>query len=272
MAVQVAPALAPSMLNTAGETSEAHRGLLVTVPLVQLRLTLTLAVLLSLKFLCTVKDHQRTTWTGVLTMVQLPLSGSPFWQPDSFLVYPDGTEFSVAVQVAPALAPSMLNTAGEASEAHLWAVGHRTAAAAQADAHAGRVAVTEVLVHGEIINSYFVQGVDDGATAVKRIAVLAVGLILGVSEGTEFSVAVQVAPALAPSMLNAAGEASEAHCGLLVTVPLLQFRLTLTLAELPSLKSLYTVKSSTGTSSSVLTMVQLPLSGSPFWQPDSFLV
>ena len=68
------------MLNTAGEASEAHRGLLVTVPLLQLKLTLTLAVLLSLKFLYTVKESE--LGIGVLTIVQLLLSGSPFWQSD----------------------------------------------------------------------------------------------------------------------------------------------------------------------------------------------
>ena len=66
------------MSNTAGEASEAQRGLLVTVPLLQLRLTLTLAELLSLKFLCTVNEFE--LGIGVLTIVQLPLSGSPFWQ------------------------------------------------------------------------------------------------------------------------------------------------------------------------------------------------
>ena len=77
-AVQAVPGDAPSILNIAGEACEDNCGLLTTLPLLQLRLMLTLAVLLSLKSLYTVNVPE--TKFSVLTMVQLPFSGSPFWQ------------------------------------------------------------------------------------------------------------------------------------------------------------------------------------------------
>jgi hypothetical protein len=76
-------------------------------------------------------------------------------------------------------------------------------------------------------------------------------------DGTLFSTAVQVAPLDAPLMLKTAGEPSEASRGLLVTVPLVQDRLTLTLDELLSLKSLYTVKRSDDVLPVEFTIVQL---------------
>ena len=80
------------MLNTAGTPSRADCGRFGTVPLVQFRLTLTLDVLLSLKSLYTVNEFELTCL--VLTMVQLPFSAR-FWQLDSVLSEPDGTEDSV---------------------------------------------------------------------------------------------------------------------------------------------------------------------------------
>ena len=74
----------------------------------------------------------------------------------------------------------MLNIAGDAFRCRLRVVGHRAAAAAQADTHTGRVVVAEVLVDGERAG-HRVQRVDNGATAVERIAVLAIGLVAGIA-------------------------------------------------------------------------------------------
>jgi len=53
MAVQVGAPVYPVTVKTAGEPSEACRGVVTTVPLEQVRETLTLAGLLGMKSLCT---------------------------------------------------------------------------------------------------------------------------------------------------------------------------------------------------------------------------
>ena len=60
------------MVNTAGEPSDANRGEFVTSPLLQLRLTLTLAGLSSLKSLNTVKELELEIL--LFTSVQLLLT------------------------------------------------------------------------------------------------------------------------------------------------------------------------------------------------------
>lgn len=84
-----------------------------------------------------------------------------------------------------------------------------------------------------------IRGIGDRATAVKRHR-HAIRLVCRVAPRT-VSVAVQVAPALAPVTWNTAGAPTAAFSGVLVTVPEVQLSATGTVAAEVGMKFLFTV-------------------------------
>jgi hypothetical protein len=116
VAEQVAPALKPLIVKSAGEPSEAGFGVASGVPLVQVTAMLTVAALSGMKSLLTVKTAEVCVFVIVQACVPWLIIAT-FWQEASFFVYPAGAAPSEAEQVAPELKPVTVNTAGDPSEA-----------------------------------------------------------------------------------------------------------------------------------------------------------
>jgi hypothetical protein len=269
VAVQVAPALKPVTVNTAGEPSEAGLGVASGVPLVQVSETLTVAALSGTKSLLTVKVAEVCVFVIVHEGVP-PLVIVTFWQEASFFVYPAGAAPSLAEQVAPALKPVTVNTAGEPSEAFV-----------------GEVA-TDPLVHvSETLTVAALFGMKSLLTVkVAEVCVFVIVQEAGPASMATFwqplssfvypagggpSVAEQLAPALNPLMVKTAGEPSEAGLGEASGVPLVQVTETLTLPGSLGTKSLLTVN----VSERVFTIVheaEPPALIATFWQGASFFV
>ena len=106
----------PVTVKTAGEASLARALAGVTTPLSQVRVTVTLAVLLSEKSLRMVK----VALLSVLVIVHWPAATRAALQVPVEL-YPAGTDDSVAVQLGSGVKPVTVKTAGEASLAEALA-------------------------------------------------------------------------------------------------------------------------------------------------------
>ena len=119
MAVHVAPLLKPVIENVAAVPSAAGSGVSATVPLSQLRPILTFRELSSEKSFVTVNVAEETL-ARVLMIVhdgEAPRVIATPRQSLAFGVYPDGTELSLAVQVARLPNRVILKEAGAASVA-----------------------------------------------------------------------------------------------------------------------------------------------------------
>ncbi len=141
------------MLNTAGAPSRAVRVLSAMVPLLQLRLTFTLAVLLSLKSLYTVNVSEPCSSKRVS-------DGANAVQPVAVLtlgvIYacsPGTMVFRTAVHFALDAAPTTLNRAVEFSEACCGLLITAPLVQVADDADIGWIVVAEIDNHPEIIRA-----------------------------------------------------------------------------------------------------------------------